>query len=208
MYTTLGMLNGGALALAFPTLVYSSAGGTNTGTGRDFDMPASPVVTAGQLIVLLLALSSGTVTVQPSGYTRIGSLNAWYKIAVGGEEGDSITFTVSSSSIISSEFVLVFNGATRISAAVGSGATANANSPSLTVPWANNLFIAAYLGLEPTSGADITGFPSNCPLYQLEQVAGVHQGRAGAEVAGATFDPNAWASTSGDWGVFTLGLAA
>jgi len=208
MYATLGMLIGGGVAVAFPTLALRQNNpAASPTTTRTINLPAG--ITAGQRIVLVIALSSGSIITPPSGYTQVSGQNVYQKLATG-TEGASINFSVSNSIASSNHAALVFNGAAQVAASAPvTAATANANAPSLTVPWGatKNLFMAIYFGM--ASGSTISALPANCPLYHWStSVSGADAYHAGAESLLATFDPDPFTTGANDHKAYTIGVAA
>jgi hypothetical protein len=212
MYMTLGILKAStSLAAAYPTFVSRSHSEGNSGTSRTVTLPGS--IVAGQRIVLVIGIASGSITVPPSGYTQVtlpSTQTVYHKLAAGSDA--STSFTISSASIYSNHLALVFDGATQVAASSNAVAsTANGNSPSLTVPWgaSSNLFMSVIAML--AGGSTASAYPTNCPLYRFndsvsDSLSDVYH--AGAESLLATFDPDAFTTNANSHKAFTLGLAA
>lgn len=91
-----------------PITEVSSAAKNETSENPDIDIPASPAILAGDVIICFLWDGAQvTVSEEPAGFTlvcdplisTIGSpnqLRVYYKVAAGGEEGDNIAWTTQS----------------------------------------------------------------------------------------------------------------
>lgn len=81
--------------MTYPSIRSSATGSDSFDTTPDVTLPAT--IGAGDLLLLVGAISNSTTITAPSGWSTLsntGTYFAFYKTAVGDEDGTSITFTI------------------------------------------------------------------------------------------------------------------
>lgn len=83
--------------MTYPSIRSSATGSDSSDTTPDVTLPAT--IGAGDLLLLVGTLSSSTTITAPSGWSTLSNTGqhfAFYKTAVGDEDGTAITFTLGS----------------------------------------------------------------------------------------------------------------
>lgn len=213
----LACLVGAALSLpslaAFP--VVESVATSNTGNATHATtMPAT--VNAGDLLIALSCMENGasaqnTVTdwtrpiYEASGSSGGGAFGLYYKVAVGDEDGTSVSFTTTQSretSIILYRISGWYGSDTNGLSTSSSTPTATSDPPSVTASWGSddNLFITFHCAFDDDANA--TAAPTNYSNLQ-NQISG---GGVGLSASAASAERQL-AASSDDPGVFTLDAA-
>ena len=164
------------MAAGLPPIEYRSQASTsNSGTGASLTITKPSNTASGDLMVAVMAHSSGTGTwTGDTGWTEAAEftsddphLRIAYKVA-GGSEGASYTFTCSSSSRLLSGTILAYKYAIWDTQGTFASATGPLVAPQITVAVDNSILIAAYAA---TNTGQTATTPSGMSVQKIDSDA-------------------------------------
>jgi hypothetical protein len=198
--------------MAFPSIAAATAVQTGTLGTNNLTMPSG--ISAGDLLLMQLAIANGSARTPPSGWTEVfdgsfatasRSLYVCGKIAAGGE---SSTMPSGSGAYVGVVFRITGHQAEMpFVSSIATGASGNANPPNLAPGVGTQDFLWLVLGGLSDGGSNgFSGAPSSFTNL-LSDNNTVGFGQARRNLNGSSLDPGTFTNDSDAWGAITLAVS-